>query len=85
MYVYLPSLLQLSAQLLQDGRHEDLDASLEEQGRHHRHALAAAEADVDEEEAEHMRQITESGNADHLQQIRHMERNLLNTVSDHIQ
>ena len=73
--------VQLSTKLLQDGRHEELERVMAEKERQQELELEAAEVDMDLEEAEHIRQISQGIDEEHLKQTEHVHKNILNNVS----
>ncbi len=72
--------LQLSTQLLQEGRPEELDRLMMEKDEEHRRHLEALEAELDAEEAEHSKHITQSIDEDHVNQIKEGHKDILNKV-----
>ena len=75
------SVLQLSTQLLQQGRHEDVDRVMAEKEKEHQRALEAAEADIDAEIEEHANQITQGVMEEHTSQLKEGHKQLLLDVS----
>ena len=73
---------QLSTKLLQDGRHEELDHVMAEKEEEFRREREAKEAELDAEEAEHTKSISQSLDEEHVEQLKAKHKQLLNSVSN---
>ena len=74
---------QLSTKLLQDGNHDQLERVMGVKEKLQQHELEAAEAEMDAEEAEQARFITNNSNDDIIRQAKDIQQDILNTVSVH--
>ena len=73
--------LQISTQLLQAGQHDQLPRIMELKERTQRLEAELAEAELDTEEAEHMRLITSNVNDDAIRQAKDIHMDILEKVS----
>ena len=77
-----PWFLQLSTKLLQEGHHEDLDRVIHDLETKQKREIDAAEAEIDSEEAGHVRSITQSIDEEHIKDVREMHKDIINKVRD---
>ena len=71
---------QLSTRLLQDGRHEELELLMKEKEQQQKIESEALEAELQAEEAELVKHITESADEEHIQRVAELHSDVLDKV-----
>ncbi|WAR00886.1 hypothetical protein MAR_025258, partial [Mya arenaria] len=73
---------EMSARLIEDGHHDNLEREMAALQRLFDQEMAAAEAEMDAEEAEHINKLSKTVSDEHTTGLREKQRDLLKGVSD---
>ena len=73
---------QVTARVIQEGRNDDLERELASLKLLFEQESAAAEAEMDAEENEHLQKITKTLSDDHTQGLKEKQRDILKAIKD---